>query len=280
MNATQLIPPRDLEAIQSVWRVDLEGRKARYGYYYLPDNYSEVILVLKGDLQRFVIGTRQRTRMEQHKCYLAPARSKGTILYANDDVSLLIFKVRPNLHNAIIHNKCFESRNDIKELDLSAYASPSWERALRVQDSDYLMKGLYSYLEDRYQFSRGAESVIEQCMEIIAEHHGHIKVKDLNDLVGVCKSTLEEKFNKELGLSPKEFCKIEKINYFLSNHQSFQGEMTLTQLTFKSGYYDQSHLIKEFRYFVDLSPRKYLKEINKLDLRVRSEASPVMAMAG
>ena len=75
---------------------------------------------------------------------------------------------------------------------------------------------------------------------------------------------MEEKFSKSLGISPKEFCKIEKLNHFLSNFFQYE-DMNLTQLTFKSGYYDQSHLIKDFKYFVDLSPRRYLKEANRLE---------------
>ena len=110
------------------------------------------------------------------------------------------------------------------------------------------------------------DPVVEASIALIRHVRGDIRVKELNEELGVCKSTLEEKFNRNLGLSPKEFCKIEKINQFLDNYQQHKDEMTLTQLTFKSGYYDQSHLIKEFRYFVDLSPRKYLKEVNKLQL--------------
>ena len=274
----QLTLPKNMEAVEGVWRVELEARKGRYGYYYLPDNHSEIILVLKGSFQRFVIGTRQKATMEEHKCYLAPARSKGTIFYANSDTTFLLLKIRPNAHNAIIHNKQFESRNDVKEIDLVDHVDQLWDRALVAQDERFLLQSILDFMEDRYQFSRGVDPVIEECIDIIRDKNGEIKVKDLNEMVGVCKSTLEEKFSKELGLSPKEFCKIEKINYFMSNYGVYGDQMTLTQLTFKSGYYDQSHLIKEFRYFVDLSPRKYLKEVNKLDLR--SESAPVMALAG
>ncbi len=278
MNAIQLTPPQEMESVHGIWRVELDGRKARYGYYYLPDNYSEIIIVLKGAFQRYVIGTRQKALMEEGKCYLAPARSKGTIFYANEDTTFLVMKLHPNLHNAIIHNKDFESRNDVKEIHLGDYMDRRWDMAVTSQNEMFLLERLYEYLEERYQFSRSGDPVIAECIDIIRERHGNVKVKDLNQMVGVCKSTLEEKFNKELGLSPKEFCKIEKINFFLSNYQIYQDEMTLTQLTFKSGYYDQSHLIKEFRYFVDLSPRKYLKQVNKLDLR--STTVPAIALAG
>ncbi len=277
MYATQIIPPKDLEAVDSIWKVDLDGRRATYGYYYLPDNYSELILVLKGSFQRLVIGTRQKVQMEEGHCYLAPARSKGTILYANADATFLVLKLRPNLHNPIIHTKHFHSRNEVKDVDLSDYIDDDWELAILSANARIVLGRLYEFLEDQYRLSKAADPVVEDCLEVIRDRHGEIKVMDLYDRAGVSKSTLEDRFNKEMGLSPKEFCKIEKINFFLSNYRRFGDNMTLTQLTFKSGYYDQSHLIKEFRYFVDLSPRKYLREVNRLDLR--SQPQVVLAMA-
>ena len=107
--------------------------------------------------------------------------------------------------------------------------------------------------------------VVKCATQLIKAHRGEIKIRELNDQLGVCKSTLEEKFSKAMGLSPKEFCKVEKLNNFLMNYRIHQANMNLTQLTFKCGYYDQSHLIKEFQYFADISPRKYLKEVNKLE---------------
>ena len=276
MKAIQLSSNKVLDAVEGIWKIELEARNARYGYYSLPDNFSEIILVLRGSFQRLVIGTRQKVVMEEGHCYLAPARSKGVILYATTDTTFLVLKLKPNLHNAIYENKTFQSRNEVREIDFAESLGKQWARF--PNNDSYLIDMVHKFLEEKYRLARSPDHIVQQCIEMIRERNGEIKVKDLNAIVGVCKSTLEEKFSKELGLSPKEFCKIEKINYFLRNYELADADMTLTQLTFKSGYYDQSHLIKEFRYFVDLSPRKYLKEVNKLDLRTQPQ--PVMALAG
>lgn len=264
MKAIQLNVPNHLEVVESVWRVDLDQRKAKIGYYRLPDNYSEIIIVLKGEITRSVIGTRQSSQLEERQAYLAPVRSKGTIIQANDDATFILVKIAPQFQHLLLGRRQFETRNGLLKLD-------SWEWSTNLQEhfipsTKLVIQDLEAFMQKKMDQHAKIDPVVDASIALIRHVRGDIRVKELNEELGVCKSTLEEKFNRNLGLSPKEFCKIEKINQFLDNYQIHKDEMTLTQLTFKSGYYDQSHLIKEFRYFVDLSPRKYLKEVNKLQL--------------
>ncbi len=263
-----------MEMVESVWRVDLDIRKAKHGYYCLPDNFSEIIIVLKGEIQRSVIGTRQTTVLQGRKVYLAPIRSKGTILQANEDVTFILVKIAPQFQHLILGKRQFETRNGLVKLETGA-----WLRELDnfpMPGTKKVLQELDSYLQNKADHQIKKDPVVEASITLIRHVRGDIRVKELNEELGVCKSTLEEKFNRTLGLSPKEFCKIEKINQFLDNYELHKEEMTLTQLTFKSGYYDQSHLIKEFRYFVDLSPRKYLKEVNKLQLEATPQTARIL----
>ena len=274
MKAIQLDIPNHLEVVESVWRIDLDLRKARNGYYYLPDNYSEILIVLKGEIQRSVIGTRQSSTLKERGVYLTPVRSKGTILQAQEDATFILIKLLPQYQNMILGNRQFETRNGVIALATENLFPELKQR--NMPNTKRLLHEMATFLREKHERSAKIDPVIEASIAMIRHLRGEIRVKELNEELGVCKSTLEEKFNRNLGLSPKEFCKIEKINHFLNNYQQYKEDMTLTQLTFKSGYYDQSHLIKEFRYFVDLSPRKYLKEVNKLQLEAAPQTARVL----
>ena len=99
-------------------------------------------------------------------------------------------------------------------------------------------------------------NALETSIELIKDSHGQIKIKELYETLNVSKSTLEQYFIRETGLTPKEFCKITKLNHFIASYENNEAE-SLTELTYKCGYYDQSHLIKDFKYFLDTSPRRY-----------------------
>ena len=122
MKAIQLNVPNHLDMVESVWRVDLDLRKAKTGYYRLPDNYSEIIIVLKGEIQRSVIGTRQSTMLKERHAYLAPVRSKGTILQANEDVTFILVKIAPHFQQVLLGRRQFETRNGLLTLDAGEWS--------------------------------------------------------------------------------------------------------------------------------------------------------------
>ena len=65
-------------------------------------------------------------------------------------------------------------------------------------------------------------------------------------------------FRCEVGLNPKVFHRIERFQRVLTNVQGLvQPEWN--QLALEHGYYDQSHLIRDFLAFSGFSPADYLR---------------------
>lgn len=92
----------------------------------------------------------------------------------------------------------------------------------------------------------------------IIQNQGDFNVKSFCLRNGIHKSTLEKNFLAQVGLRPKEFAAIVRFNYTHSKLKSGQFE-SLTQLALNCGYYDQSHMIKDFKRFSNSSPTKFLK---------------------
>jgi AraC-like DNA-binding protein len=63
-------------------------------------------------------------------------------------------------------------------------------------------------------------------------------------------------FQEYLGASPTEIIKIVRLNRFL-NVLHKHKEQKLTRLALEAGYYDQSHLIRDFKNFSNMSPGNY-----------------------
>ncbi|MCW8812689.1 MAG: helix-turn-helix domain-containing protein [Chlorobium sp.] len=67
---------------------------------------------------------------------------------------------------------------------------------------------------------------------------------------------LERRFSRYIGLLPKSVIKIIQFNY--STKIKYEDpQISLTQLAYQSGYYDQAHFIKSFKQFSGLLPRQY-----------------------
>ncbi|MFD0795640.1 helix-turn-helix domain-containing protein [Mucilaginibacter litoreus] len=75
---------------------------------------------------------------------------------------------------------------------------------------------------------------------------------------------LERNFKAFTGLSPKNYFLIKRfLNAYLDLHSYTSKD--LIQVAIDNGYYDDNHLIKDFKRFAGISPKKYFQEINKFN---------------
>lgn len=64
-------------------------------------------------------------------------------------------------------------------------------------------------------------------------------------------------FRQLVGLSPKPFARIARLNRILGSPPDQVCAMTLEQLAIRYGYHDPSHLVHEFQELVGMSPARY-----------------------
>lgn len=208
-----------------------------------PDNYVELLLCTGSPITRRMIGSVRELTLYPGQVMISSCRSKGVILQA-ENLSYISVKVYPELTRMVFGDLELEERDLVHMLDL------------QLQNAEELQQFTQQLVADS---SLATDAVIQQAVFYARDTRGEIKVKELLELLEVSKSYLEQHFFKHVGLTPKEFCKVEKMQNFIQYYRQYQDSLNLTQLTFKSGYYDQSHLIKDFRYFVDSRPRDFIK---------------------
>ena len=90
-------------------------------------------------------------------------------------------------------------------------------------------------------------------------------VRELAQKVGLSHRRFIQVFAREVGLSPKLFCRVRRFQQTLSLARKTEAP-NWSQLAWEGGYFDQAHLIHDFRLFANLSPTEY----------VRQRSSPVM----
>ncbi|HCT52702.1 MAG TPA: hypothetical protein DF712_09600 [Balneola sp.] len=94
--------------------------------------------------------------------------------------------------------------------------------------------------------------------EVIQETKGVIMVSDIADKVHVSERQLQRLFKTRLGISPKDYCKIIRVNNYLEFILSKNESVDWMELVVEYDYHDQPHLINEVKSIADLSPKKLL----------------------
>ena len=95
---------------------------------------------------------------------------------------------------------------------------------------------------------------VRWAVDRIAVSGGRVSVEDLATQTGFTRKHLGNLFQQQVGLSPKSLARVHRFRGALALLNRADGQVPWAELAEACGYYDQSHLINEFRRFTGLSP--------------------------
>lgn len=238
--------------------IRIAGSEKSNSRVLVPDNMAEIFIPLKTDITFKCIGSVRSVTLMEGAGYFCKPRRRGVAIPLQPNTSCLLVKINPLYANKIAR-ELKEVSHGVFMLNLSTTHRKAlykaWEESDTYMASDIIEDALQATI-DLYEYNDTILNSIGQ----IRESCGRTSIKEIYSSLNVSKSKLEQHFNREVGLTPKEFCKIEKINYFINSYLE-EPSQSLTELTYLCGYYDQSHLIKDFKYFLDTSPKKFFVSI-------------------
>jgi AraC-like DNA-binding protein len=131
--------------------------------------------------------------------------------------------------------------------DKMAGSSNNEERISLVQK--YLFKELGNGKDD-FQ--------IVHCLRQVRLSEGLIPVGRLVSETGLSQRHLSRKFQEYVGLSPKEYLRVSRFIHSL-DHLKRYPVFSLTEVAYKSGYYDQAHFIRDYKDYTGYTPGQVVR---------------------
>ncbi len=100
---------------------------------------------------------------------------------------------------------------------------------------------------------------IEDSIKFLTKNYGSLKVPELASRACLSRKQFERQFLQVAGLSPAAFSRIVRFQYAL-HLKNQHNHLKLTELGLHAGYYDQSHMIREFKQISGMLPRTLFAE--------------------
>lgn len=91
------------------------------------------------------------------------------------------------------------------------------------------------------------------CLKQIQQSAGHLPLSDLTDQLGISQRHLSRKFQQLVGLSPKVYLRMSRFIRSLDQLKKYPL-LSLTEVAYQSGYYDQAHFIRDYKTFTGHTP--------------------------
>jgi AraC-like DNA-binding protein len=103
-----------------------------------------------------------------------------------------------------------------------------------------------------------------QLVDRILQDRAIKTVDDLVNKTGIGKRTLQRTFNEYVGVNPKWVIRRYRLHELIERiHSESSKPMDWAQFALELGYFDQAHLINDFRSIVGYSPVQYQKRSGK-----------------
>jgi len=257
MKVQTLAPPPPIAAIVS-HIVVLESSSV-FDEAVLPliaNGYPSVTFQLT-DPSRILTGEKKN-----HPLVLYGQNTKPIQLHAAGEIAVIAYFLYPWLLPSLFGYSASELTDQGIDLSLCGPAresnlkeqllnSPSREDRLRLMDA-YILR-----------LSRSRKIVTDErlpyAIRTIRQHRGTLLLGDLQKELFVTERTLQRLFGETVGLTPKLYSRICQFHAAL-NQLGCHGFTEMTQVAFDNGYADQSHLIRAFKEFTNLSPLEYRRQ--------------------
>ncbi len=92
----------------------------------------------------------------------------------------------------------------------------------------------------------------------LSDDFGADCIADVADRLGISQRTLERKFLRIIGFSPKQFARVSRFQA-VYREVEFARTADWADCAVRFGYHDQSHLIRDFREFAGTSPDRLFR---------------------
>ena len=128
------------------------------------------------------------------------------------------------------------------------------ERLLNTPSLEARFKCVERWLLGRLKPRSIVHPAVRWAVDRLAATGGRISIEELATQTGFTRKHLGNLFQQQVGLSPKSLARIHRFRGALDLVDRSAGQVPWVELAEQCGFYDQSHLINEFRRFTGFSP--------------------------
>ncbi|MGB1210719.1 MAG: helix-turn-helix domain-containing protein [Lacinutrix venerupis] len=128
---------------------------------------------------------------------------------------------------------------------------------VKKMNGDNALKALEDIIKKQPLTLNNHTKNVDKALAIINKKEGKISINNLLEQIPVSQKTLETKFKLMVGLTPKKYARLYRFGLLM--RKCNEKELSFKDLIEMYNLHDSSHFFKEFRYFMNQSPKSYYK---------------------
>ncbi len=112
----------------------------------------------------------------------------------------------------------------------------------------------------------------DSALQTLFRNDGHMSMDRIASLSCLSLRQFERNCKKRLGMNPKTYARILRFSKAYRLHEAFP-HLSWTEIAYRAGYYDQMHMIRDFKQFAGVNPSVIEQELISTPLRMQRDLS-------
>lgn len=262
MNYQTFRPHPDLESLVNFyWTLEIPADEHSKKQRIIPDGCIEMAFILGEDIKRYTVGD---DFIIQPRAMILGQTIEPFYIQPVGHVNTFAVSFYPYGFSNFISEPIKELANKETPLGLlfgEDSAKKLEEEIITARDTQERIGYIEKYLFDKLNEAQTIDHIVKTTVDVLLSTNGNARINEILKENISNRKQLERKFLKQVGLSPKQLGKVIRLQSVLKLLLNEEKD-NLTYIAYESGYYDQSHFIKDFKEFTGISPKEFLKNEN------------------
>ncbi len=111
---------------------------------------------------------------------------------------------------------------------------------------------------------------VDSALRILLNHNGNMPIEKTASFSCLSIKQFERKCKERIGMNPKMFARILKFSKAYRLHES-NPQLSWIHIAYDAGYYDQMHMIRDFKTFAGVNPSVIEQQLLSTPLRMQKD---------
>ena len=242
--------------VECLWAVT--GTAGHKRERVLPNGVVEVIINLGSFHKVLARDDYSREQLFKHS-WVAGIQKRHLVIESLRENDLIGIRFRPGGAYALLGIPMHELSDQVIELDLiqKQRFADLHEQLLEADSAEARFALVEKMLLDALDYERSGHPAVHYLAGHLRAWDGAVRISDLVEQVALSHKRLMRLFERDVGMTPKSLAQIYRFQSAL-RHIATVSQPDWTRVAVDCGYYDQPHLIHDFRRLSGLTPNEYV----------------------
>ncbi|NMH89624.1 helix-turn-helix domain-containing protein [Flavivirga algicola] len=255
-------PHIDLKSLVSCyWTLEVPKQSEPQKQRIVPDGCIEMAFILGDDIKRytseneFILQPREMVLGQTiEPFYIEPTGFVKTFAIRFYPYGFANFVTEPI-------NNLVNTETPIDQLFGVENADDLKQKIVKAENTEQRISIVEEFLLERLNDEKTINRIVKNTVDSLLSTNGSVSINSIlkDDLSK--RRQLERNFKKQIGVSPKQLGKVIRLQTALKMLLDPKSE-NLTDIAYKSEYFDQAHFIKDFKEFTGINPKEFLTHEN------------------